>query len=89
MKSEKIKVKICDKEIEIRKIRSVAIKAYCTDCSAGNRTEVKECPCTQCPLYCFRGYIAWTIDKENRREMSEEQKNAVRDRFKKARETGK
>lgn len=31
-----------------------AIRAKCIDCSCGNRTEVRECPITTCPLYQFR-----------------------------------
>jgi hypothetical protein len=59
MKPKTIKVRVCDKEVEIKNIRSLAIKAYCTDCSGGLKTEVKECPCKDCPLYGFRGYIQW------------------------------
>jgi len=76
------KVKICDQEVEINKIRSRAIKAYCTDCSGGQRTEVKECPCTLCPLYPFRGYVEWNpkakrkISPEERERMSQRLKNA-------------
>lgn len=53
------KVKICNKLVEIPRQRGRAIKAFCTDCSAGNRTEVHDCPCTECPLYVFRGYVQW------------------------------
>lgn len=51
--------KVCDREMTLALRRSVAIKAYCTDCSAGIRTEVKHCPAVQCPLYPFRGFITW------------------------------
>lgn len=34
--------------------KNEGIKAYCLDCCNGERTEVKECPSTGCPLYPFR-----------------------------------
>jgi hypothetical protein len=52
-------VKVCDKEIQIPAQRGKAIKAYCTDCSVGQVAEVRNCPCTMCPLYAFRGYMRW------------------------------
>jgi len=76
--------KICNKPTTIKKIRSVAIKAYCTDCSAGNRTEVKDCICTECPLYPFRGYINFEGEK---RVMTEEQRAEAGERFRQARES--
>ena len=79
-------VKICDKEISISKTRGRAIKAYCTDCSAGNRTEVKECPSKLCPLYIFRGYVDWQRDKK---EMSEEDRFKQGERLRKARQDKK
>lgn len=80
----KYKVKICDKEISISQTRTAAIKAHCTDCSGGQRTEVKECPNKLCPLYVFRGYVAWDREK---REMTDEQKITARDRLIKARQS--
>jgi len=74
------KVKVCNKEIEISRTRTRAIKALCTDCSAGQRQEVAECPCTMCPLYIYRGYIEWNSKKK---EMTVEQRLAARDRMKK------
>jgi hypothetical protein len=76
------KVKVCDKEIEIARTRTRAIKAYCTDCSVGQRQEIAECPCTMCPLYIFRGYITWNSEK---RELTTEQKKVVVDRLGKMR----
>ena len=75
---ENYTVKICGKEVEIRKTFKQAIKAYCTDCSAGNRTEVSECPVKDCPLFPYRGFI---ITDGNKRVMSEEQKEAARQRL--------
>jgi len=31
-----------------------AIRRKCLDCSAGQRKEVRECPCVECPLYPYR-----------------------------------
>jgi hypothetical protein len=41
---------------EKKEIRSPikAIRAYCMDCSNGQYSEVKKCPCTKCPLFAFR-----------------------------------
>jgi len=64
----KYTVKICDEEVEIRKSRVTAIKAYCLDCSAGQKREIKNCPCTMCPLYIYRGYSS-----EGKKAISEEQ----------------
>ena len=75
---ENYTVKICGKEVEIRKTFKQAIKAYCTDCSAGNRLEITECPSLACALYPFRGYIVVDGPK---RVMSEAQKEATRQRF--------
>ena len=80
---QKYKVSICGKEVEINKSRASAIKAHCTDCSAGNRTEVKECPCSDCALFPFRGYIIWTTDRQ---ELTDDEKQVIRDRFQSARQ---
>ena len=81
MKTGTYTVKICDKDVEIRKTRATAIKAYCTDCSYGTRTEVVECPCKQCPLYPFRGFVQW---KQEKREYTEEERAAIGSRLKEA-----
>lgn len=31
-----------------------AIRAYCIECSGGQKKEVKECPITKCTLYPYR-----------------------------------
>jgi len=31
-----------------------AIRAYCIDCSGGNRAEVKRCELDDCPLFPYR-----------------------------------
>lgn len=51
------KVKVCGKEVEIRKSRVTAIKAYCMDCSGGEIWEISNCHVKDCPLYSYRGYI--------------------------------
>lgn len=33
-----------------------AVRAYCIECSGGDKTEVKQCTCYKCPLYMFRLY---------------------------------
>lgn len=71
LSGKKLRVKICDREVEIAAQRGVAIKAYCTDCAVGQPTEVRECPCTDCPLYAFRGYIQWNSLPEAPPEPSE------------------
>ena len=34
--------------------RSRAIRLKCLDCSAQQQSEVKRCPCTDCPLWRYR-----------------------------------
>lgn len=56
--------------------RGKAIRLKCLDCMCGQANEVKLCPCTDCPLYPFR------LGKDPyRKPMSEEQKNASRERM--------
>lgn len=31
-----------------------AIRAKCLDCCCDNAAEVRACPATDCPLYCYR-----------------------------------
>lgn len=75
---ENYNVKICDKTVSIKKTPKAAIKAYCTDCSVGSQAEIKDCPCTECPLYPFRGFMKFEGKK---REMTEDQKQAARERM--------
>jgi hypothetical protein len=76
--SKTYKPLICGKEVEIPFIRSKAIKAYCSDCSAGERSEVTNCIITTCPLYPFRGFVNWNQEK---RVLTDEQKAKVRAQF--------
>lgn len=55
-----------------------AIRAFCVECSNGSSHEVKNCPRDVCPLYPFRfGKNPY----RQRREMTEEQKQVLRDRL--------
>ena len=60
-----------------------AIKAKCLDCCGGSREEVKYCSVDTCPLYVFKFEL--NKKKQNKRELSEEQKNILRERLVKAR----
>lgn len=59
-----------------------AIRLKCLDCSCGSSNEVKLCPVEKCPLYPFREGHNPNIPK---REYTEEQRAAVRDRLAKSR----
>lgn len=59
-----------------------AIKEHCEDCSGGSVQEARNCVLTTCALWPFRK----GKDPGKKRVLSEEQKKAVVDRFKKARE---
>lgn len=59
-----------------------AIKNKCMDCCCDQRTEVKECGAVKCPLHPFR------LGKDpykKKRELTEEQKEILRERMKNAR----
>lgn len=61
-----------------------AIKEHCIDCCCGVKAEVKNCTVLNCPLYPFRnGKNPYTKRGQN---MTDEQKQAVAERMKKARE---
>lgn len=55
-----------------------AIKAYCFECSGNQREEVKRCPVMNCELYAFR---LGKNPYRKKRELSQEQKDAIRLRF--------
>ena len=60
-----------------------AIRAFCLECSGGSTSEVKFCPVEKCPLYPFRfGKNPY----RQRRELTEEERQVLRDRLKIARE---
>ena len=62
---------------------SKAIRAYCLDCCGDSANEVKLCPAKECPLWDFR---FGKNPNRPRGEMREEQKQAVVERFKKAKQ---
>lgn len=55
-----------------------AIRLKCLDCSCGSSNEVKLCPVTGCPLFPFREGHNPNIAK---RELTEEQREAVKARL--------
>ena len=57
-----------------------AIKAYCYECSGGQREEVKHCAVKNCELYAFR---SGKNPYRKKRELSQEQKDAIRMRLSK------
>lgn len=57
-----------------------AIRAKCIECCCGSKSEVKLCTCNDCPLYPFRfGKSPY----RKGRVLSDEQKQANSERFKK------
>lgn len=58
-----------------------AIKQFCYECSGENRAEVKRCSSVDCPLKPFR----FGKNPFNKREMTEEQIQVLRDRLSEAR----
>ena len=62
-----------------------AIKAKCLDCTCGYREEVKLCPISDCPLFPFR--LGKNPFSKRGSSITEEQKIAMAERMKKARES--
>lgn len=60
-----------------------AIRLKCLDCCAGSSHEVKLCPIQDCSLYHYR--LGKNPNRKGR-ELTEEQKEVMRERLKKARE---
>jgi len=54
-----------------------AIREKCGECSNWNVKEIRECPITDCALYCFR-----SGKSGNKRDLSDEQRKALSERFK-------
>ena len=63
-----------------------AIRAKCIDCCANQPNEVKLCPITDCPLFAFR---LGKNPYRTKRQYTDEQKEAMKERLAKARETRK
>ena len=80
----------CDfsQEIEMETPKSAlrAIRAKCLWCSGDSRQEIKLCPIKDCPLY---GYRFGKNPNKKGRVWTEEQKEALRQRLKEARERKK
>ena len=55
-----------------------AIRAKCIDCSAGQLSEVRDCPNEKCALYSFRmgknPYHTKKLSEEQRKKLSENAK---------------
>ena len=63
-----------------------SIKAHCRECSGGIIEEHKNCPVTDCFLHPYR---LGTNPFRKKREMNEDQKQAIAERLKKARNSKK
>jgi hypothetical protein len=59
-----------------------AIRLFCIDCSGGSLPEVKECRSFTCPLHPFR----FGKNPFIKREMTDEQREAAKERLAAARE---
>lgn len=62
-----------------------AIRANCLDCCGGSEAEVRRCHINTCPLHPFR-FGKNPFNKRGKRNYTEEEKKAIGDRLKKARE---
>lgn len=60
-----------------------AIQIFCIECCGGNKSYVKECTSTKCCLYDYR---LGKNPNRKMREYTEEEKERLRERAKKARE---
>ena len=63
----------------------MAIKEFCMECCGWERSEVKSCSAPQCPLFEFR----FGKNPYNKRTLTDEQKEKLAERMKKARESKK
>ena len=59
----------------------IAIRAMCLVCFGGQYSEVKMCPCTNCPPYDFR---LGKNPNRKPRNLTEEQREVLRERARKA-----
>ncbi len=60
-----------------------AIKIFCIECCGGNKSYVKECTSTKCSLYDYR---LGKNPNRKMREYTEEEKEQLKERVRKARE---
>lgn len=63
----------------------MAIKEFCMECCGWERSAVKSCSAPQCPLFEFR----FGKNPYNKRTLTDEQKEKLAERMKKARESKK
>lgn len=63
-----------------------AIQVFCVECCGGNKTYVKECPSSRCALHDYR--LGKNPNRKTR-EYTKEEKEELRERVKKARESRK
>ena len=63
----------------------MAIKEFCMECCGWERSEVKSCSAPQCPLFEFR----FGKNTYNKRTLTDEQRQELAERMKKARESKK
>ena len=68
--------------MEVIKSPVKAIHAFCIECMGGSAYEIKYCNSQNCPLFQFR----FGKNPYIKREMTDEQKEAAKDRLAKARE---
>ena len=59
------------------------IRLKCLECSNGSSNEVKLCPVEKCPLYFYR---FGTNPDRKKRELTEEQKQQLKERLMKGKE---
>ena len=73
-------------EIQYQKNPEKAIRAKCIDCCGGMMSMVQDCGIPSCPIYPFR---SGKNPFRTKKEMSEEQREAVKERLAKSRKSKK
>lgn len=73
-------------EIQYQKNPVKAIRAKCIDCCGGMMSIVQDCGIPSCPIYPFR---SGKNPFRTKKEMSEEQREAVKERLAKSRKSKK
>ena len=73
-------------EIQYQKNPVKAIRAKCIDCCGGMMSMVQDCGIPSCPIYPFR---SGKNPFRTKKEMSEEQRKAVKERLAKSRKSKK
>ena len=70
----------------MKKEQLQAIKKFCYECSGENNKEVEMCPSEKCPLYIYRN---GKDPNKVKRNLNEEQRNAMIEHMKVMRESKK